>query len=266
MISYLVALILKFSCLQAAPELLVAPEDPPVIHEFTHEERRELCAKYEGGLIAFYGEVYRVEKCKRRSFAQNKSVYEQQRRGEVITVVDQRVIAALAEGEPIDEAKSVETARSCNELERHYVTYSNVDVYFVENCKKRLFPDWETYLAHRKKRGEARAEILNLSWIEFSRLSDGPPILSVLNEEFRDSVASDSEVDIMPVDEACKGVEGKVVSYYSYLYRIERCRKRVYLDPNVVLKPSKQKKEKFIPLTSEQWLSLPDGEPIDVTP
>ncbi len=244
-------------------EVLVAPEDPGVRNEYSKEEVRAICRKHEGKLIAFYGDVFRVERCQRRAYMDNKNVYRLQREGVKVTQVDNDVIAALPEGEAIDLAQTVASARSCKQLEGHYVTYSNVDVYVVEKCKKRLFPDWETYIQHREKGGDKKAEILALSWIEFSRIGEGKPLVSVLDDMFRKLASGDAGVDVIPVDEACRGLEGRVASYYSHLYRVERCRKREIEDPNNFFKTNAAlAKVKVAVMTSEQWLSLPNGRPV----
>ena len=184
--------------------------------------------------------------------------------------VDSDVIAALPEGEPLDEAISLKNARGCNKLDGTYVTYSNVDVYFVEHCKKRIFPDWMTYIKHRERRHDKKGEILSLSWMEFERLPPGPPIRSIVDDMFAKMLSGEAGVEVIPVDEACAGLEGKISSYYSYLYRVEKCRKREITSPELFLKKAGVNKIAIYEMSSEQWLSLPNGPPIvtksDVAP
>ena len=67
------------------------------------------------------------------------------------------------------------------------------------------------------------------------------------------------------MDEACHGVDGRVVSYYSRLYRIERCRKREITDTEEFLRRlGNIERKEILELRSEQWLSLPDGAPIQI--
>lgn len=241
-------------------------EDVVVRKEFTRAEVRRICNKYQNQLIAFYGEVYKVEDCERRPIMSNKTVYELQRSGKKILDVDGDTVAALPEGEPLDLAMTIESARSCRQLDGKYVSFSSVDVYFVEKCKKRIFPDWETYIKHREKRGDKKGEVLSLSWVEFAALDSGAPIDSVFDDIFSKLLSGEAGVDIIPVDEACEGINGKVVSYYSRLYRVERCRKREIVEPELFLKKAGPAKMKIKELNSQQWLSLPDGQPIDEKP
>lgn len=237
-------------------------EDPAVRKEFSRGEVQKICKKYRGQLIAYYGEVFRVEDCERRPIINNKTVYSLLRSGKKIIDVDGDTIAALPEGEPVDLATTLESARSCKSLEGSYVTFSSVDVYIVEHCKKRLFPDWETYIRHRQKRGEKKGEILSLSSVEFESLEAGKPIVSIFDDIFAKLLYGSAEVDVIPVDEACAGVNNHLVSYYSRLYRIERCRKREVTDPESYLRHGGASAGKIKELTSEQWLSLPDGQPV----
>lgn len=242
----------------------VVEEEPAVVKEFTRGEIQTICKKYEGHLIAYYGDVYKVQNCRRRALTNNKTVYGLQREGQKVLDVSGDVIAALAEGDALDFAETKTQARTCAQLEGKYVTFSNVDVYFVERCKRRIFSDWETYIRHREKRSDKKGEILALSWIEFDQLKPGDDVPSVVDDMFKKLLTGEAGVEIIPVDEACHGVDGKLVSYYQRLYKIERCRKREILDPELYTKKlGLNTKVKFVELTSEQWLSLPNGQPVD---
>lgn len=240
------------------------PEEPAVVKEFTRGEIQAICRKYEGQLIAYYGDVYKVEKCRRRPIMNNKTVYGMQREGKKVWDVSGDVVAALDEGDALDFAETKAQARTCAQLEKKYVTFSNVDVYFVERCTRRMFPDWETYIRHREKRGDKKGEILALSWIEFDQLKPGDDVPSVVDDMFKKLLTGEAGIEVIPVDEACQGVNDKVVSYYQRLYKVERCRKREIMDPELYVKRlGLNASVKIIELNSEQWLSLPDGQPIE---
>jgi len=249
-----------------------APEEddfPPVVDEpgvrkqFSRAEVQRICQKYEGQLIAYYGDVYKVEHCRRRPVMDNKTVYTLQRDGHKVLDVDGDAVAALAEGEAVDEATSVLNARSCKQLEGHYVTFSNVDVYFIEHCHKRLFPDWTTYVKHRERREDKKGEILSLSWLEFDQMPEGRPLPSVIDDIFAKMLTGEAGIEIIPIDEACAGLDGQLASYYAHLYRIERCRRREIDEPEIFLKKiGGSNNVKIVELRSEQWLSLPEGRPI----
>ena len=238
------------------------PDQPGVRKAYSKNEVASICAKVEGRLIAYYDDIYKVEQCKRRQLRDNKTVYSLQRQGKVVQEVSADVIAALPEGEPLDEALTIKNARSCEQLEGKYVTYSNVDVYFVDHCKKRIFPDWMTYIKHRERANDKKGEILALSWIEFDQLPLGAPIRSIVDDMFAKMLSGEAGVEVIPVDEACRGLDGKIASYYSTVYRVEKCHKREIFAPDVYLKKLGVNKVAIYEMSSEQWLSLPNGAPI----
>lgn len=241
-------------------DVLVVPDEVVVQRVFSKTEIARICRKYDGQLIAYYGDVFLVKGCERRPLINNKTVFEFLRKGRQIADVDGDVIVAIPEGEPLDQATG--SGRTCRELEGDYVSYSSGDVYFVEKCKLRVFPDWTTYIEHRQKRGNKQGIIQALSWVEFDNFEVGQPIDSVVDDMFAKLLTGSAGVEIIPVDEACAGVNNQVVSYYSRLYRIERCRKREILAPELFMKKAGRHLAKLKELSSEQWLSLPDGEPM----
>ena len=243
-------------------DILRAPEQASVRKVFTRQEIQRFCEQHKGKLIAYYGEVYQVEKCTRRVIQNSKTLARMIAKGAKVSDVDGDVIAAIPEGEPLDNDFIRQSIRTCKELNGQYVSYSSVDVYFVEGCKRRLLPDWTTYINHRDVRDDERGEIMALSWEEFIALQEGTHIPSVVDDMFARLLQGDAGVDIIPVDEACEGINGKVVTYYDKMYRIEKCRKREILNPGDVLQGFMEKATKFHELTSQQWLSLPNSAPI----
>lgn len=228
---------------------------------FTDAERRTQCSKYEGRYIAFYSEVYKVQGCQRHHVVSSDAVYQLMRGGAQIREVPAVAIAAIPEGRPIGESLSASGPRPCSAFLSKYITYSNVDVYFVDQkCVRHLLPDWETYLSHRKKRGQTMfSDLLVVSDEEFERFKIGPDFPSITIEEYAKLPIIEKNIDVIPVDEACHGVEGKIVAFYSRLYRVEHCRKRE-LDSEAFMwqKPD----TKVVELTPEQWISLPTGSSI----
>ncbi len=237
-------------------------DGPAVRKHFSQAEVQRYCNLYEGHMVAFYDDIYKVDHCTLRKILDNKTVYNMQRDGQKVEDVSSDVIAALHEGEALDEATTAKYARSCAQLEHHYVTFSNVDVYFIDHCKKRLFPDWTTYIKHRERQKDKNGEILSLSWWEFGRLEVGAPIPSIVDDLFARLLTGAAQVEVIPVNEACEGLEGKVSAYYSRVYKIERCHKRDIEEPDRYLKKLGIDKVRVLEMNSEQWLSLPDGVPV----
>jgi hypothetical protein len=239
-------------------------DQPAVIKHFSQVEIQRYCKQYEGHMVAFYDDIYKVEHCSLRKILDNKTVYNMQRAGHTVQDVSSDVIAALHEGEALDEATTAKYARSCKQLDKHYVTFSSVDVYYVEHCTKRLFPDWTTYIKHRERHSDKNGEILSLSFWEFDRLRSGTPIPSIVDDLFARLLTGSAEVEVIPVDEACVGIDGKVVAFYSHVYKVERCHKRDIDEPDRYLKRLGIDKVKVVEMSAEQWLSLPDGAKIIV--
>lgn len=235
--------------------------EPAKIRPITATERKNACTKFDGKYISYYSEIYHVEKCKRR-LIQDPTTMTQIMRGSVkVTEVESDIIAALPSGQGITDQGS-KKRRGCKQLEGKFVTFSYVDIYLVQKCKKRALPDWETFIAWQKKLGRKSgigAPVIALSEAEFDLLQIGPEIPSAVDLEFIRQYDRSKVVDIIPIDEACRGLEGKTVSFYSKLYRIEKCRKRE-LDPELATLKNPSLNPKV--LTAEQWNSLPDGKPI----
>lgn len=243
-------------------DILKVPDQVGVRKVFSSAEVGRYCAKYAGQLIAYYGDVFQVEKCTRRRIENSKTLARMITKGAKVHDVDGDVVAAIPEGEPLDNDLIRDTLRTCKELNKNYVSYSSVDVYYVERCKRRLMPDWTTYIKHRDERGDERGEIIALSWEEFTGIEEGQPVPSVVDDMFARLLAGEADIDIIPVDEACAGINGKVVTYYDKMYQIEKCRRREILDPGIILQPLAMKRSKFVELSSQQWLSLPEGAPV----
>lgn len=241
-------------------EIKIPPPVPAKKRVFTAQEVREQCNRFEGRFVSFYGEIYKIEKCKRRPVHANETVFQLQRNGIQIVEVKPVTIAALPEGDSLDLGAAESRPRPCSTFHNHYITHSMADVFWVVKCTKQLIPDYETYVMHRKTTGKnAPQEVLSVSWTEFSALKNGADVPSVIPKEFAKVLDMAPPVDVIPIDEACAGLNGKIVSFYSRLYRIEKCRKRE-MDPEALGKKAPELAVQE--LKPEQWISLPDGAPI----
>ena len=225
----------------------------------TERERQTSCKKHEGKYISYFGDVYKVDGCKRRRILSHIAVSTLARQHISIVAVDSEPIANLPEGEPMSDTTHNVTRRTCKELNSRYVTYSYNDIFFVEKCKKRLFPDWATYLTHRSRFSAQQREIQGLTWLEFEGLQMGEDFTSSMDIEYAKAREADKPMAIIPVKEACKGIDGRVVSFHSRMYRIENCHKRE-LDPEKFTQKRQNQGTRIVELTPEQWYSLPDGK------
>jgi hypothetical protein len=230
------------------------PPKLPVKRTFTPAEVQAECRKFEGRFIAYYDRVYKVERCQRREVMKESDEKSDVLAKQRIIVVEGETIAKIPEGEALGTKHE---KPSCAKIEGRYILSRGDDLYFIEKCKKRLLPDWDTYADHAQKRGKRGTEIIELSEEALAALAAGNDIKSVLDEEYKKLLDAEKNIDVLPLDEACKGLNGKFVSYYSRIYRIEACRKRpVDAEVFVAKNPRYQLQE----LTSEQWISIPVGK------
>lgn len=217
------------------------------------EEKRKVCRKYESKMISFSGEIFKVENCRRRP-VDSKEVYAWQKKGKPIIDVDATPIRLLESKKPRPYGTS--KVRTCKQLEGKFVTFSFTDVYLVKKCLLQRFPDWASYLSFQDRAGRKNEKILALTIEEFTKLKVGRELPTVLVEE---QYSQDEPLEILAVSDACEGINGRFVSYYSRLYKIDRCRKRP-VDAAAFTR-TKSKPRKIIEITSQQWLSLPSGDP-----
>ncbi|NRA45739.1 MAG: hypothetical protein HRU09_12350 [Oligoflexales bacterium] len=243
-------------------------EDDYVIPEPTAAEKKAVCKKYEKSYIVYYGTVYHVNSCTRELLSSDQ-VYKLTKSGKIkLKEVDAAVIASLPGGANYREV-GMDPKTLCKRLEGQYITFSFVDVYWVESCKKRPFPDWSSYESHRGKLKNAKVPLKSLELDDFLALENGDPMPSVIDEEFRELLRPDN-VDIIPLDEACHGVVGTYVTYLGQIYFIEAmkqngagklCQKR-RVDAEEYTRKKANSKFHLKELSSSQAISIPEGDPM----
>lgn len=232
--------------------------DPPPPKQFTSREIQAVCAKYKNNLVSVYGELYKIRNCTRHLIVNQEEIFKFAREGIRTLEVEATDVAALPVGDTWEHVSTKD--RPCTFFSKKYVTFSYTDIYFVENCVRKLVPDYETLLSHRKAQGIKSTEILALTAREFYGIRQGRDITSIVDKEFSKLLDGSAGVDIIPIDEACKGVDGKIVTFYSRMYKIEKCRKRE-INAEKYTMGRRINDAKLIELRPEQWVSMPDGKP-----
>jgi len=195
-------------------------------------QRRRLalnsCKDYEGKLISYYAENFLVKNCQRIPLSHKEFVAYQQE-GRVVKKVEATAIAHLPLKDSSVSLKTQKRARKkalkCSSLNGKYVAYNNEDVYLMESCRLRRFPDWLSYTQHRRLRGHAETQLVFVEEDIFVGYKTGTPMASL----FKDQVASVGR-KALSRNQACRGLEGSFVLYYSQMYKVERCQKR-QVDP-----------------------------------
>ncbi len=234
--------------------------DPPPPKQFTSREIQAVCAKYKNNLVSVYGELYKIRNCTRHLIVNQEEIFKFAREGIKTIEVEATDVAALPVGDTWEHVSTKD--RPCTFFSKKYVTFSYTDIYFVENCVRKLVPDYETLLSHRKAQGIKSTEILALTAREFYGIRQGRDITSIVDKEFSKLLDGSAGVDIIPIDEACKGVDGKIVTFYSRMYKIEKCRKRE-INAEKYTMGRRINDAKLIELRPEQWVSMPDGKPFE---
>ncbi len=233
---------------------------PPKLHKkrvFTDAEVKSECRKFEGQFIAYYDRIFKVENCKRREVLSDDDGQNPILRGLRIISIENITIAKIPEG-PAFGSTPKGRKPDCARIEGRYVISRASDVFFVEACKKRPFPDWDTYADHSAKQQKSRKDILELPEEEFLALPLGTEFKSSLNDEYRKMLVTEKNIDVLPLDEACKGLNGSYLSYYSKIYKVDACRKQeVDAERFLTRFPNYKLRE----MSSEQWISIPTGKP-----
>ncbi len=232
------------------------PPKLPKRQEFSKAEIQAECRKYEGKTIAFYDQIFLVKNCKRHELITDDDNRNGITKSQKIQSVEGTTIAKIPAGDAIGQSKE-DLHPSCAKLEGHYVMTRADEVYYIEGCKKQLIPDWDTYAEHAAKKGKKGTAILEMSEAEISRLKSLPDMKSVLDAEYKKLLDAEKPIDLLPLEEACKGLNGKFVSYYSKIYRIEKCKKRPVDAERFGVKNPRLKVEE---ISAEQWISLPTGQ------
>lgn len=212
---------------------------------------KSLCQKYEGMHISYYNQIFLVRDCKRHLISNHKQVYSLTKQGAEIIRVDGAVIRALPNASKKKVlAQQISKEELCREVNNRYITYSR-GIYYVDECRKRPFPNWDSYREHLRNRTE-KTEVVALNLQKFRTIPLGKDMPDV-----NESLSTKRPAVAVDVGKVCKELEGKHVSYYSKIYRIENCQKQ--LIPYQTLK--EEPLEVVSELTSEQWLALPYATP-----
>lgn len=236
--------------------------DPPY-KPLSAKEKMEICRKYSGKYLGYYGRVFWVKRVK--GFKDCKkhvlSPKDLKTRQSVIDPEDvsSRVIAGLSSGIPYEDLQKKE--RSCKQLEGNYVAY-DLEYYWLSGCKLRRFPDNATLQDHRRKNNFFAKKTLDLSPEEFASIPLGREFKTVLVLDDMDSKA----IVVLPIDEACRSIVNKHVSYLDKIYLIKPFKKgkgcwKKPVDQTFYARQMLHRTKKLKELSSSQALSIPDYEP-----
>ena len=240
--------------LPTEPREWVAPK-LPAPKKYSPAEIKAECKKYEGSYISEYDKIFKVVACQRREVLQKDSTQAAELKGKKIIQVEAITIAKIPEGEKLGGDEPQELV-SCQKLEGRYVLSRDERIYYINGCKKLSLPDWDTYVEHARKKGKRGQDLLEVSEESLYRIASGSAIPSILDEEYKKLLDVEKPIELIPRDEACKGLNGRFVSYYSRIYKIQACEKKP-VEPTLFLQ--KFPGYKLEELSSDQYISLPTG-------
>ena len=227
----------------------------PKLKTFTKKQIKAECKKYNKKYISYYSKVYYVKNCERHQVKSQIKIEKLSLRYKVQSV-DSSTIIMIKKGSDYEQNRQ---DRNCKKLNNKYIMNQNGNVFWVKKCMRHAFPDWETYLADRKKKRLKSSDIIEVSDVEFNSLKVGKNLPSILDKAYKKLYTEDDSVEeIIPVDEACVGINGRFISYYSKIYKVVKCYKRE-VNPEKFL--VKHKNYKLKEVSSTVWLSLPNGKP-----
>ena len=225
--------------------------------EVSKKEAQKMCSQYNGKLIAHYEEYFIVRNCKRFSISR-KDFEKKRSQGFKVRDIEGRVLVGI----PLSTKPTAvpkEKKLVCQKFNRKYVTYKDLDRYWVERCVKQKVPDWETYIDHKKKKNIKSLRLWSLSWEEFSVLETGLDIPSVIDQK---KDLTKEAVEVLPLEEVCRGLIGKKMYYYEQIYEIVRMKNYSKLCEKKLL--SKEQIEKFglrknppKSMSSTEYISIP---------
>ena len=218
-------------------------------------DAKQVCRKYEGRYIGYYGKLYKVEGCKRRKVASQKLRLKIMKSNSAnIQSVTGEVIRALELGG--DMTGHLNSKRSCRQLDEQYMTVDYIEIYFAQNCRLYRIPDWQTFKTRRKKYRQNTNPILEVSLAELMQFGTPLTMSSELDRRQHNLGIIEEQVEVISIGQACKGLNNKYASFHGLLYKVENCRKR-QIDPAA---ESRRLRGKLNPveLSSEQWISIPD--------
>jgi hypothetical protein len=261
----------------------------------TIRTKEQICKLIEHKILTYYDTVSLVENCVQRPIEDpvlfNDLVM--LKKTEVVEVPG-RLYKLIPFGKPLTreyvtgvKPKSKPTSQECGEVEGHYVTATGTTYYFIENCKKRAFEQFYDLQEHNV----GKKTITSLDPELLERIPAGKPFPTKENDtdsllmkmdgdvkwsllaranrqgEFpRDNIESLRAIEKQGKNnktQLCQKFDGRLVSFYTQIFLLQKCQLRKVTDFTVKLQQVISKSEAILDLTSEEYRSLVQGNPIE---
>jgi hypothetical protein len=278
---------------------LGTPKFPDETSKKQHEDAitlKEICEEYEGKIVSFVDYVSLVEGCRQRR------IEDQQLLNDLVvlrktTVVDIPSVTfrRIPNGVPFRRKDYLEMEKSggpsrsrlCAEHEGRHVTTDGEEFFLISDCKLRRVA---SFLSLVDDSGNGRPvlvlapEVLELipqgvdlksrekdesallyrvdGDVIWSRLYEGK-----VNRSSEDSLETLKKIEAEMVSrldrgEVCAALEGRVISFFSKLYLVEKCIRRPLEGISLVVQAKIVDAKGIGDVTSGQYRLLPEGVPV----
>jgi hypothetical protein len=262
------------------------------------QTRQQACTVFNGRLVAYYDQTGLIRNCRFRLITDPLMLnLLKTQNAKDINEIPAAVYRLFPHGEPINEGEVEGMEKNlgikiqgsiCTALDKKIVTATGVSFYFVEKCKKRLFPNY----ASLQEQSDVRQTIQTITPAQLARLPDGPEMpnqASGLSDiwmkidgdvawqrSFRASgqgaVLQDSpaafrkaaEEAEKPINKKnlCREINGRLVSFYGHIYFVENCALREIEEQSLDLQIAIQQGKGIRDLTSLEKRLLKEGKVI----
>ncbi len=236
------------------------------------DEKKKLALLYEGKYLGYEGEVYRIKKDGFYEVMGGDEIYRITSQGIPIISVEKDIFQAFSEAKTMEKLPSPK--RESRVFQNSYITSqsASMEIYWVgpcpqyDACQKQKIPDRETLEFHRAKTGRTAQPLVALTEEEFQSIKDAPPMGSVLTEEYKTLYTDGQEPQVLPIEEACRGLVGQYGVFLSQIYwfmpgnKLGTCTKKIIEGEDYLKKfPTYDKAPRLVELTPSQMVTIPDS-------
>ncbi len=261
------------------------------------QSRSEMCGLFEGKVISFAGSMSLVENCKQRLIEDSSQLNDLTlERGVQIIDVPSAVVRTLPIGKPYEkpirsEALKQPEKAGCLRIEGHYLTADGENFYYIENCRKRKFEDYANFSAHNYH----NSPVLGVSSKELDAIPVGAVLRVKPNDETTILYKIDGEVfwsrlflagkvdrneedSLKKIEkmgnervakvtrtELCTFFDGKIVSFYSRIFLVQKCLRRAVTGLTLEAQMALYETRSPLDITPEQYQAIPEGQSVDAS-
>jgi hypothetical protein len=225
-------------------------------------DKAKTCQQYEGQYLAYYDLVFVVKKCQRHLLS-DEEVYALTRKNiRPLEVPDiARIVQTIPRGGNwSNEEEQRKAENPCSAYDHLYVT-DGLEIYWVDKCELKMFPDWASYESHRGNLGKNPPHLRYLDEKQLLKFKRGKPLASVIDGEYREL---DQPIATIPLAQACKGKLNQFVSYLDMVFYIEAtkagCVRRI-VDAEAFTRSRGRETYALQELNSSEVITIPLGSP-----